>query len=216
MGVPEHFEGNFVTRVPTASAQAQTATPPPPAAANVSSQQITQPSSNVAVMSGPVTGRMPTNPTPVQQQRMGLATADDARIREIAGKIGNPAAAARMSPEQLEAVRRNISDPLQSSLMQFQTSDDVLESTQDRLLKTMEKMQMDDALGDVAVLKALPQKRMNFSSLDDVNYMASNLQLAPIDVKTILFAKGDWMRLTDKYGYPENTVKVVKAAFRSD
>jgi hypothetical protein len=114
----------------------------------------------------------------------------------------------------VEAARRAISDPYQSSLMQF--SDDVLESTQDRLLKTMEKMQMDDALGDVAVLKALPQKRMNFSSLDDVNYMASNLQLAPIDVKTILFAKGDWMRLTDKYGYPENTVKVVKAAFRSD
>ena len=216
LGVPEHFEGNFVTRVPTASAQAETATPPPPDAASVSSEQITQPSSNVAVMGGPITGRMPTNPTPVQQRRMGLATADDASIREIAGRITNPATASRMSPEQVEAARRAISDPYQSSLMQFQTSDDVLESTQDRLLKTMEKMQMDDALGDVAVLKALPQKRMNFSSLDDVNYMASNLELAPIDVKTILFAKGDWMRLTDKYGYPENTVKVVKAAFRSD
>jgi len=124
-----------------------------------------------------------------------------------------------MSPEQLASIRQTLSDPAQTALGQFgsvRTSGDTLETTQDRLLKSMEKMQMDDALGDVAVLKALPQKRMNFSSLDDVNYMASNLQLAPIDVKTILFAKGDWMRLTDKYGYPESTVKVVKAAFRSD
>jgi hypothetical protein len=159
---------------------------------------------------------MPANPTAVQQRRMALADAPLEDIRGIAGSISSPERAARLTPAELESARRRISDPLQTSLGQFQTSDDTLENTQDRLLKSMENMQMVDALGDVAVRKALPQKRMSPDSIADVNFMASHVEIAPIDVQTIVFAKGDWMRLTNRYGYPETTVKVVKAAFRSD
>jgi len=145
-----------------------------------------------------------------------MADAPLENIRSVAGAISNPERAARMRPNELEAARRAISDPLQTSLGQFQTSHDAVESTQDRLLKSMENMQMIDALGDVAVRKALPQKRMSPDSLEDVSFMASQVEIAPIDIQTIVFAKGDWVRLTDRYGYPENTVRVVKAAFRSD
>ena len=215
--IPEHFAHRFVERVPVpgaAQSAGDTATSEP--AQHIPRGTVQTETAPVGVLQGPPTARMPANPTAVQQRRMSMADAPLEDIRGIASSISGPERAARMTAAELEAARRVISDPLQTNLMQFQTSDDVLESTQDRLLKTMERMQMTDALGDVAVRKALPQKRMSPDSIADVNFMASHVEIAPIDIQTIVFAKGDWMRLTNRYGYPENTVKVVKAAFRSD
>ena len=54
---------------------------------------------------------------------------------------------------------------------------------------------------------------MSVESNSDITTMAQKMDIAPIDVRTIVFTKGDWTRITKKYGYSDKVVKVVKTAF---
>jgi len=85
-----------------------------------------------------------------------------------------------------------------------------------RILKTVERIQMLDALNDDSVIKHVPNSRLSETSVFDVNYMAEKMELTSADVRAIIHSKGDWHRVAKTYQIPETTVKAVKVAFRGD
>lgn len=85
-----------------------------------------------------------------------------------------------------------------------------------RILKTVERIQMLDALNDDSVIKHVPNSKLSETSVFDVNYMAEKMELTSADVRAIIHSKGDWHRVAKTYQIPETTVKAVKVAFRSD
>ena len=114
----------------------------------------------------------------------------------------------------MESFQQTVSDPYQRFLSDYiQASEDSPEAVRDRLMKAVEQMQIDDAKRDVDILKYLPKRKMSLQSNDDVSSMAKKMDIAPIDIHTIVFTKGDWTRISKKYGYSDKVVKVVKTPF---
>jgi hypothetical protein len=113
----------------------------------------------------------------------------------------------------MQQFQQTVSDPYQRFLTDYMKSADNPEVARDRLMKAVEQMQIEDAKRDVDVLKFLPSRKMSLESNDDISVIAKKMDIAPIDVHTIVFTKGDWTRISKKYGYSDKVVKVVKTAF---
>tara|TARA_B100000287_G_scaffold289716_1_gene273041 strand:- start:1715 stop:2236 length:522 start_codon:yes stop_codon:yes gene_type:complete len=85
-----------------------------------------------------------------------------------------------------------------------------------RLIKMVERIQLLEASQNESILKHVPNNKMNEDSIFDVNYMAKKMELAPVDIRTILHTKGDWERVAKTYDISTDVVKIVKVAFRGD
>ena len=149
------------------------------------------------------------NMTPFQQQRAAFADAPMDEVRSVMEQMGrripdDPREADR-SMRQFQSV---MGDPYQQFITQYMKSADNPEAAKDRLIKAIEQLQLEDARKEVAVKKSL-----NRESIEDVRTMAKEMELAPIDVHTILSTRGDWERITKTYGYSDETVKKVKVTF---
>ena len=215
MGVPDHIRS--VSRAaPAATAEPVQTSPtiagapqgPPPAATPRGPPPVAQPP--VAVASP-----TPTDPrlTPFQQRRQAFAQASPAQVEQTMRDVGSIRPGAQITPQQLQQFQQTISDPYQTFLTDYMKSADSPEVAKDRLMKAVEQMQIEDAKRDVDVLKFLPKRKMSVKSNADISTMAKKMDIAPIDVRTIVFTKGDWTRITKKYGYSDKVVKVVKTAF---
>ena len=104
-------------------------------------------------------------------------------------------------------------DPWQTRLNQYTKSDDNPEAAKDRLIKAVEILQIEDAKKDDEIIKHVSNMNMSSRSTDDIHLIAQKMDIAPIDVHTILNTKGDWKRISKRYGYQDEVVKVVKVSF---
>tara|TARA_B100000287_G_scaffold425053_1_gene470727 strand:- start:1862 stop:2335 length:474 start_codon:yes stop_codon:yes gene_type:complete len=149
------------------------------------------------------------NMTPFQQQRAQFADAPMDEVRSVMEQMGR-----RIPDDPREGERRMrqfqsaMGDPYQQFITQYIKSADDPYGAQDRLVKAIEQLQLEDAKKDVMVKKSLDPH-----SMEDVSIMAKEMKIAPIDVHTILSTKGDWERITKTYGYSDETVKKVKVTF---
>lgn len=149
-----------------------------------------------------------------QQRRQAFAQASPAQVEQTMRDVGSIRPGATVTPQQLQSFQQTVSDPYQRFLTDYiQASEDSPEEVRDRLMKAVEQMQIEDAKRDVDILKYLPRRKMSLQSNDDVSSIAKKMDIAPIDVHTIVFTKGDWTRISKKYGYSDKVVKVVKTAF---
>ena len=152
--------------------------------------------------------------TPFQQRRQAFAQATPAQVEQTMRDIGAVRPEAQIDPRRLQQFQQTVSDPYQTFLTDYiNRSDDTPEVARDRLMKAVEQMQIQDAKSDTDILKYLPSKKMSLQSNTDVTTIAKSMGIAPIDVHTIVFTKGDWTRISKKYGYSDKVVKVVKTAF---
>ena len=110
--------------------------------------------------------------------------------------------------ETLSPVERDGREYQQSRLTDYP-----IQTSADKLIDMMERLQLTDAFADESVLKHVPNNKLNGSSSIDVNLMANNLNITSNDVRTILHSKGDWERIHKKYGYSDTIVKAVKVSF---
>ena len=115
----------------------------------------------------------------------------------------------RITEEQRQRAQSAFADPQQSLLSDFQKAEQ-------RLIKMMERLQLNDAMDDSMIMKHVPNSKLNASSVEDVNFLAKSLDITNSDIRAILHSKGDWMRINKTYGYSDDVVKVVKVSFRGD
>ena len=104
--------------------------------------------------------------------------------------------------------RQSMGDPYQTTL-----DDPRFAKSESNLVNVIETLQIDDAMRDDVVMKHVPTSRMDEGSILDIIKMSKSLDIAPMDVRTILNTKGDWERITKTYGYDDDVVKVVKVSF---
>ena len=135
----------------------------------------------------------------------------DARAASAMRGLGarNPTA------ENIEQFRQTLS-PVQQNNREYQQAmltDYPIQTSADKLIDMMERLQLTDAFSDENVLKHVPNNNLNKSSNVDVNFMAERLNVTSQDVRTILHAKGDWERIHKTYGYSDTIVKAVKVSF---
>ena len=118
--------------------------------------------------------------------------------------------------ENIEQFRDSLSPKVSNDGREYQQamlSDYPVQTSADKLIDMMERLQLTDAFADERVLKHVPNNKLNGSSSIDVNLMANNLNITSNDVRTILHSKGDWGRIHKKYGYSDMIVKAVKVSF---
>jgi hypothetical protein len=219
MGIPDHIRS--VSRAtPSASAEPVQATstiagapPPPPESQGPPSAATERGPPTTPVRAPPVAVAPSAQLSPFQQRRQAFAQASPAQVEQTMREVGSVRPGAPISPEQLQQFQQTISDPYQTFLTDYMKSADEPEVARDRLMKAVEQMQIEDAKRDVDILKYLPSRKMSLQSNDDVSVIAKKMDIAPIDVHTIVFTKGDWTRISKKYGYSDKVVKVVKTAF---
>jgi hypothetical protein len=134
----------------------------------------------------------------------------DARLRGLMEEDGT-----KITPESMGQFREALS-PVERDGREYQQamlSDYPVQTSADKLIDMMERLQLTDAFADERVLKHVPNNKLNGSSSIDVNLMANNLNITSNDVRTILHSKGDWERIHKKYGYSDTIVKAVKVSF---
>lgn len=152
--------------------------------------------------------------TPFQQARERFAQAPMEDVRATMGEAGIrlPQDDAR-AQQHMQGFQSAMGDPYQRFLSEYTKSADNPEKAQDRLIKAIEILQLEDAKEDDLVKKYVPIAAMNRGKIEDVRFMAERMDITPLDVETILHSKGDWERITKTYGYSGKVVKVVKVSF---
>jgi len=103
-------------------------------------------------------------------------------------------------------------DPGEEHLQQIMTSNDRHVSN---LLKTMERVQMHDAVNDTFVKSITPSQPYSLSNLTHVGVIAKQLSLANMDIHGIYHSQGDWEQVAKDWSVDLSTVKVIKATFGS-
>lgn len=107
-------------------------------------------------------------------------------------------------------------DPYEQGLDEYQqqvmTSNDRHVSD---LLKTMERVQMHDAVNDTFVKSITPSQSYSLSNSTHVGVIAKQLSLANMDIHGIYHSQGDWERVAKDWSVDLSTVKVIKATFGS-
>ena len=146
------------------------------------------------------------------RERFAQAPMADVRATMEEAGIRLPQDEAR-AQQHMERFQSSMGDPYQRFLSDYTKSADNPEEAQDRLIKAIEILQLEDAKEDSMVRKHVPVEKKDRGNIEDVRFMAEKMDLTPLDVETILHSKGDWERITKTYGYSDKVVKVVKVSF---
>jgi hypothetical protein len=200
---------------PQGGAPAATVAPPPPTESLESYNRLSERGKGQV---GPPPPPKPVAVTPgltsFQQARERFAQAPMEDVRATMGGAGirlpQDEAAAQQRMQQFQGA---MGDPYQRFLSEYTKSADDPVEAQDRLIKAIEILQLEDAKEDNTIKKYVPVIAMNRRKIDDVRFMAEKMDITPLDVETILHSKGDWERITKTYGYSDRVVKVVKVSF---
>ena len=148
-----------------------------------------------SLLPGPVAARQQASQTPEGTEQAMRDIAQNPRLR--------------ITEEQRQRAQSAFADPQQSLLTDFQKAEH-------RLIKMMERLQINDAMSDSTIMKHVPNGKLNSSSMEDVKFLAKSLNITNNDIRAILHSKGDWERINKTYGYNDDIVKVVKVTFRGD
>lgn len=170
-----------------------------------STSHSVSPSRGVAVTPG-----MPLKPLhpAVSQARQAVGQYNPQQLREFMqaasmrqGEMPGPDVP--FTPHE-ERFRQSFSDPRQTMLEQFARSEDTHLPIMDRVLKKLERIQMEDARNDNEISKHVkPHFR-------DSNLLAQHLGLTKGDVHTIAHATGDWYKIAKSFSVEPKVVKVIK------
>jgi len=128
--------------------------------------------------------------------------AADAQLQQAMGRPDQ-------SIQQTDSYQQGLEEA-QSNL--FATSNDRHVSD---LLKTMERVQMHDAVNDTFVKSITPSQSYSLSNSTHVGVIAKQLSLANMDIHGIYHSQGDWERVAKDWSVDLSTVKVIKATFGS-
>ena len=82
----------------------------------------------------------------------------------------------------------------------------------DRLMKAMEQMQRDDAMRDSNVMKHAFVRPANIGDENAIRHLAKQLNITPVDVRSIAHQGGDWARIAKRLDISTDVVKVVKVS----
>ena len=146
----------------------------------------------------------------------GLIHTKGARISETAD-----AAHAAADAQLQQAMNRPDQSIQQDSYEQGlkEAQDNLFATSNDRhvsdLLKTMERVQMHDAVNDTFVKSITPSQSYSLSNSTHVGVIAKQLSLANMDIHGIYHSQGDWERVAKDWSVDLSTVKVIKATFGS-
>jgi len=182
--------------------------------------QMATPPSNVARTQPPTSvnlaGAM--SPEQITAARTGAAALSDDQMRELM-RVGGARSGGSNTPiaqPQVDRFRSAFTDPNQRMITEYMKSQNSVKEAQDRLIKTMERLQIKDAKNDSTIIKHLSENKLSIDSSHDVSTIAKKLGLAPQDIRLINESKGDWMRLNKSFGFSERDIKIVKLSFRGD
>ena len=95
----------------------------------------------------------------------------------------------------------------------IQSSDPTYSETEERLLKAMEQIQMQDAKANPDVKKWLPQQTLNINNQHDVLVLSKKLELTPHDIHFVKASMGDWSDIAERLKVPYSVVGSIKVAF---
>ena len=82
----------------------------------------------------------------------------------------------------------------------------------DRLMKAMEDMQRDAAKTESTVMKHALTRPVNIADEMGVRHLAKQLNLTPLDVRSIAQQLGDWERIAKRLNVKSDIVKVIKVS----
>ena len=108
--------------------------------------------------------------------------------------------------------QQTFGDPAQRLLTQYMKSQSEALPEADRLMKAMEDMQRDAAKTESAVMKHALTRPVNIADETGVRHLAKQLNLTPLDVRSIAQQLGDWERIAKRLNVKSDIVKVIKVS----
>lgn len=84
----------------------------------------------------------------------------------------------------------------------------------DAIMKSLESMQLSDALSDDRVMSMIPNGNYDLGSIMDVGLVAKALGITSQDVRALYSSSGDWHRVAEEWKVSPEVVKAVKVVFR--
>ena len=106
--------------------------------------------------------------------------------------------------------QQTFADPAQRLLTQYMKSQSEALPEADRLMKAMEDMQRDAAKTESTVMKHALTRPVNIADEMGVRHLAKQLNLTPLDVRSIAHQMGDWERIAKRLNVKSDIVKVIK------
>jgi len=100
--------------------------------------------------------------------------------------------------------QQTYSDPRQMILEQYMKAEDAHLPIMERILKQLERLQIDDARNDESITKHV---KSHFSNAD---ILAKHLDLTRGDIHTISHSAGDWYKIAKQFKIEPNIVKIIK------
>ena len=125
--------------------------------------------------------------------------------------LGPSPGVGELTPQE-QQFQQTFGDPRQQLIEQYLRSLDESLPEADRLLKAMETMQRDDAMGDDMVMKHALTRPVNIADNHGVSHLAKMVGLTPLDVRSIAHQTGDWNRIAKRLNVSDNVVKVIKVS----
>ena len=190
---------------------------PPPAAA-VPAAPRAAPAPRVAVrqpfLPGIGTAMMQPQTPEVAQMRQGVGNLPPEQLRQFIGATTYGPRPGE-GPELTEAEQRfqqTFGDPRQRLLTQYMKSQSEALPEADRLMKAMEDMQRDAAKTDSSIMKHALTRPVNIADEMGVRHLAKQLNLTPLDVRSIAQQLGDWERIAKRLNVKSDIVKVIKVS----
>ena len=190
---------------------------PPPAAAAPAAPRAA-PAPRVAVrqpfLPGVGTAMMQPQTQEIADARRTVGTLHPEQLRQfMAGTAYGPRPGE--GPELTEAeqqFQQTFSDPRQRLLTQYMKSQSDALPEADRLMKAMEDMQRDAAKIDSSIMKHALTRPVNIADETGVRHLAKQLNLTPLDVRSIAQQLGDWERIAKRLNVKSDIVKVIKVS----
>ena len=108
--------------------------------------------------------------------------------------------------------QQTFGDPAQRLLTQYMKSQSEALPEADRLMKAMEDMQRDAAKTESTVMKHALTRPVNIADEMGVRHLAKQLNLTPLDVRSIAQQLGDWERIAKRLNVKSDIVKVIKVS----
>ena len=187
--------------------------PPPPLTTHspAPAQPPRAPSPAPVAVAPPRIEPRPLHPA-VAAAREPVAQASPEQLREfmLAANMRHPQREAPTGPlsSHEQRFQQSFGDPHQRILDQYLRAEDSHLPIMERILKQLEGLQLDDAKNDSEIS---PHIKSHFK---DATLLAKHVGLAPIDVRGIAHATGDWYNIAKNFGIEPKIVKVIKVNYK--
>ena len=84
----------------------------------------------------------------------------------------------------------------------------------DAIRKSIEQMQLKDAMNDPDVMKMIPSGDYSFDSIMDIQTISKSFGITTQDIRALHSSRGDWYRIASEWKVSPQIVKAVKVVFQ--